>query len=128
MHTTYDIVVTREDRWWMIAVPAIDGLTQARRVTEIEEMACSLIAISTDTPLTDIAVHIVAITVPTLGDILGNARHIEELRDEARRIEAKATEATQQFAVDLTTHGIPVRDTAALLGLSPQRVSQITNA
>ena len=128
MHTNYDVVVTREDRWWMIAVPAIDGLTQARRVTEIEEMACSLIAISTDTPLTDIAVQIVAITVPTLGDILGNARHIEELRDEARRIEAKATEATQQFAVDLTTHGIPVRDTAALLGLSPQRVSQITNA
>ena len=34
MHTTYDVVVTREDRWWMIAVPAIDGLTQARRVTE----------------------------------------------------------------------------------------------
>src|SRR5665647_2131575 len=34
---TYDITVTREGKWWMVAVPAIDGLTQARRLSEIRD-------------------------------------------------------------------------------------------
>jgi hypothetical protein len=121
----YNVRVTRDGRWWMIEVPEIDGLTQARRVSEIEEMARSLIAISTDVPLADVRVRIDSIEVPTLGDIARAAHHIEDLRDEAHRLEVKAAQATQQFARDLTTHGIPVRDVAALLHLSPQRVSQL---
>lgn len=54
----YEVEVRRDGRWWMIHVPEIDQLTQARRISEIEDMARSLIAISTDTPLTDIAVRI----------------------------------------------------------------------
>jgi hypothetical protein len=41
----YEIEVTRDGRWWMIHVPEIDQLTQARHAGEIEEMAQSLIAI-----------------------------------------------------------------------------------
>ncbi len=44
----YDVNVTRDGRWWMVEVPAIDGLTQARRISEVEEMARSLIAIELD--------------------------------------------------------------------------------
>jgi hypothetical protein len=127
MHT-YDITVERDGRWWMITVPEIDQVTQARRITEIEDMARSLVAISTDAPLTDIAVHIRSISIPTLGDVASTAHHIEGQRKEVRRLEAKTAEATQQFAVDLTNRGIPVRDVAALLGVSPQRVSQLTNS
>jgi hypothetical protein len=53
----YDIEVTREGRWWMILIPAIDGLTQARYPGEIEEMARSYISVSTDTPVADIEVR-----------------------------------------------------------------------
>lgn len=127
MHT-YDITVERDGRWWMITVPEIGQVTQARRITEIEDMARSLVAISTDAPLTDIAVHIRSISIATLGDVSGTAHHIEDQREEVRRLEAKTAEAIQQFAVDLTNHGIPVRDVAALLGVSPQRVSQLTNS
>jgi hypothetical protein len=123
----YDVRVTRDGRWWMIEVPEIDQITQTRRVSEIEEMARSLIAISTDTPLADVRVHISSIAVPTLGDIARAAHQIEDLRDEARRLEVKAAKAAQQFARELTSHGIPVRDAAELLGVSPQRVSQLTS-
>jgi hypothetical protein len=35
----FDIEVTRDGRWWMIYVPVIDGLTQARHPGEVELMA-----------------------------------------------------------------------------------------
>jgi hypothetical protein len=58
MKREYKAEVTREGRWWMIYVPEIDQLTQARRVGEIEDMARELIAVSTDTPLSKIRVHV----------------------------------------------------------------------
>lgn len=41
MSKNYDVTVTRDGRWWMVGVPAIDGLTQARRLSEAAE-ACAL--------------------------------------------------------------------------------------
>ncbi|MDO3100495.1 hypothetical protein P5V86_14325 [Mycobacteroides abscessus subsp. abscessus] len=58
MHT-YDIQVTRDGKWWMINVPAIDQLTQARHEGEIEEMARDLIAVHQDIPIEDVAVQII---------------------------------------------------------------------
>ena len=46
-------------RWWMIYVPEIDELTQARHISETEDMARSLIAVSTDTPIADVGVRVV---------------------------------------------------------------------
>ena len=57
MHT-YEISVYREGRWWMIYVPEIDELTQARHVSETEDMARS-IAVSTETPIADVGVRVV---------------------------------------------------------------------
>ena len=51
----HDINVTRDGRWWMIAIPEIDGLTQAEDFDEIEVMARDY----TDTPIDEIAVRIV---------------------------------------------------------------------
>jgi hypothetical protein len=54
---TYDSEVTRDGRWWMIHIRALDGLTQARFPGEIEEMARDYIAVSTDTPIEDVEVR-----------------------------------------------------------------------
>ena len=124
----YKVEVSRDGRWWMINVPEIDQLTQARRINEIEDMAPSLIAITTDTPLTDITVQITSINVPEFGDIAGGAREIEA----ARRTAVQANEAAQRAAADyvqsLAKAGVPVRDAAALLHVSPQRISQLAKA
>jgi hypothetical protein len=58
MHT-YDAEVYRDGRWWMIRIRELDGLTQARHPGEIEDMARSYIAVSTGTPIAEIAVRIV---------------------------------------------------------------------
>jgi hypothetical protein len=46
--STYDVVVTPDDRWLMVSVPALGLLTQARHPAEVETMARSLIATSLD--------------------------------------------------------------------------------
>ena len=35
----YTATVTREGKWWMVRVGGINGLTQARRLSEAELMA-----------------------------------------------------------------------------------------
>ena len=55
----YDIMVERDGRWWMIAIPEIDGLTQAEDFDDVEEMACSYIAVATDTTPDEVGVRIV---------------------------------------------------------------------
>ncbi|MCV7088881.1 hypothetical protein H7H80_02370 [Mycobacterium interjectum] len=55
---SYDIEVTRDGRWWMIHIPAINGLTQARFPGEIEAMARDYIAVSTAAPVAEIEVRL----------------------------------------------------------------------
>ena len=68
----------------------------ARRATADRKarLPRSLIAISTDTPLDDVAVHITSITVPGVGDVAEKAAEITRLRAEAQRLEAAAGPAT----------------------------------
>jgi hypothetical protein len=66
---TFDIDVTRDDRWWMITIPELDGYvtpdgsinvgdtTQARHPGEIEDMARDYIAVTLDIPIEDVAVR-----------------------------------------------------------------------
>jgi uncharacterized protein YggE len=73
-------------------------------------------------------VHIISIDVPGLGDIAARAAAIEAARNAA----AHAAEAVQhdaaEYARALAKAGVPVRDTADLLHVSPQRVSQLAKA
>lgn len=41
----FDVYVRREDDWWIIRVPSIDAVTQARLDTQVEQMARDLIAV-----------------------------------------------------------------------------------
>ena len=114
----YKVEVTRDGRWWMVNVPELDQLTQARRIGEVEEMARSLIAISTGTRVSDIAIDIVSVNVPAVGDIASVANNVRQLRTRARDSEAEAAAATIKYSRQMADAGIPVRDIAQLLGIS----------
>lgn len=55
---TYDVNVYRDGRWWMIEVPDLDGLTQARRLSDVREEAIDYIAVATDVATSAVAVNI----------------------------------------------------------------------
>ncbi|HTQ22426.1 HicB family toxin-antitoxin system [Mycobacterium sp.] len=123
----YKIEITRDGRWWMVHIPEFDGLTQARRLSEAELMGREWIAVSTGTPINDIAVHVAGIYIDGV-DVRKGASEVSILRHQAATAEQAAQAAAGSFAKRLTGSGIPVRDIATLLGVSPQRVSQLATA
>lgn len=125
MKHEYKVEVTREGRWWMIHVPEIDQITQARRLVEIVPQAESLIAISTDKPLSEIAVRIARVTVPGLGDVAARGIEIANAREAAARAAETAQREAAEYARALGGAEVPVRDTAELLHVTAQRVSQL---
>lgn len=46
----FDVEVSREGRWWMVRIPEIDGLTQARSEDQVRRMARDYIALTLDVP------------------------------------------------------------------------------
>jgi len=108
----------------MISVPEIDGLTQARRLSEVERMARELIAVTLDLRLSQVAVEV------AFGDIDGIPvgsfiQHISSEKAEAARLEEDATAKTKTLVQQLIAHNVPLRDIGAMLGLSFQRVHQL---
>ena len=51
---------------------------------------------------------------------------VRRVRRQANELAATAAAQTEQAAIRLVARGLSVRDAAALLGISPQRVSQLT--
>lgn len=128
MKREFKIEVSRDGRWWMVRVPEIDGLTQARRLAEVESMAREYIALDQSIPLDDVSVAIVSVRLPRQRDLVESAAAVKELRERATQLEREATLKAQAYAKWLTAESIPVRDIAELLGVSPQRVSQLANS
>ena len=123
----YNITVTREGKWWMIVVPAIDGLTQARRLSEIKDMAISLIAITVDVPASHVDVNVAAMIVDGI-DLVEQRRQIDAEREAARDAELKAAALTVDLVRKLNADHVPLRDIGEAVGVSFQRVHQLLNA
>lgn len=120
----YTARVSRDGRWWMISVPEIDGLTQARRLSEVVTMARELIALTLDIGTEDIDI---ALSIDSIGDIDVQSRldEIAREREEARDVERRLAEHTRALARDLASHDVPQRDIGAVLGVSHQRANQL---
>jgi hypothetical protein len=120
----YTANVTREGRWWMVAVPQIDALTQARRLGEAGTMARELIALvlEVEPDSFDVTVEIVSVAGVDVGDRLAE---IERERTEAADLERRLAQHTRSLARDLAERDVPQRDIGAILGVSHQRAQQL---
>ena len=111
----------------MIDVPAVDGLTQARRLAEIQDMAVSLIAITVDVPSSQVGVNIVAMIVHGT-DLVERRRQIDAERETARDAEHQVAALTVDLVRKLNADHVPLRDVGEAVGVSFQRVHQLLNA
>lgn len=130
--TTYRVNVHREDRWWIIRIPSLDGtagldecLGQARRYEDIEKEARDIITVVADVaPSTiDLDVHVRVDDV----DVSAAAAEIARERRVAAEADARARQASLDIAERLKAAGVPVRDIGAVTGLSFQRVQQLVS-
>jgi hypothetical protein len=130
--STYRVDVHREDRWWIICVPQLDGnngleecLGQARRYEDIEKEARDVITVAADVaPSTiDLDVHVRIDDI----DVSAVAEAIARERAVAAEADARARQASLDVAKRLKAAGVPVRDIGAVTGLSFQRAQQLVN-
>lgn len=134
----YKVNVTRDDRWWLITVPELDGYvsadgainlsdtTQARRISEVRSQAVDFICTVTDSAPSEVGVDI-TITVGGI-DVTRRAGKVFNDRELADRYAASAQSEASRLARDMAAHGVPVRDVGEVLGVSFQRAQQLISA
>lgn len=127
--TTYRVVVTREDGHWLADVPALDGAhTYARSLAGLDRSVREVIVLAADLPddaMTGLRVDYEFRTGDPAVDSV--AADVRTLRAQADELATTASRRTAEAARQLVGHGLSVRDTAVALGISPQRVSQLTS-
>ncbi len=120
--TTYTVRAKRWEHGWELHIDGV-GVTQSHGLSDAANMAASYI-----TMMTGVAPDSVAV-VPEVGDGLdeqtAKAREAVKAADEAQR---RAAAQSRQVAHLLSRRGLSGRDISAVLGVSPQRVSQLLKA
>jgi hypothetical protein len=118
----------RSGKWWAIEVRPTGRLTQplftqARRLEQVPEVVADAVALALDIDESDVDVVVEAHTDEDT--LVAHARAAREEADRAADLaSAKMREAARCLIADQYT----VRDAGRLLGVSPQRVSQLVDA
>ena len=124
----FRVVVTREDGQWLADVPELHGAhTYARSLPSLDQAVREVVVLAADLPDEAMPELVLDYDYHT-GDpeLDATALEVRRLRRQADDLTAAATARTGHAAVQLVARGLSVRDVAALLGVSPQRVSQLT--
>lgn len=124
----YQVVASRDDGHWLADVPELQGAhTYARSLPTLDQAVREVIVLAADLPDGAMPELVIDYDYHT-GDpeLDSTAVEVRRLRREADELSAAAAVRTGQAAVKLVARGLSVRDAAALLGISPQRVSQLT--
>jgi hypothetical protein len=128
---TYQVRIWQEDDWWLARVMAatdsadtspLNALTQARNLAKIESMGRDLIATILDVDEDDFDVKFEYLLPGESGDLVCQARGARAWLDAAQALWQERSAAAARA---LAEEGYSLRETAALLGLSHQRVDQI---
>ncbi|MEL4163081.1 hypothetical protein [Corynebacterium bovis] len=104
----------------MIEVPALDRVTYATHLRDVEPTAVDLIAIMTGSSPRD---EEVAIVWPE--DIRHGIAAIKEAKVQARRAQRDAQNTIADVVAQMKSAGQSYRDIGAVLGLSHQRVARL---
>ena len=112
--------VVRSGNWWAIEVPEIPGLfTQARRLDQVAAMVQDAASLA---GLGDVDVAV----VPVLDDeTILSIEDAKRCRTTLAVATTAAAAASREAVAKLRSQGLPVRDVAQLLGISPQRISAL---
>jgi DNA-binding NarL/FixJ family response regulator len=124
----HGVVVTREGGMWLADVPGLEGAhTYARNLPSLDQAVREVIVLAADLPDEAMPGLVLDYRYET-GDpeLDATALEVRRLRRQADELAAEVAVRTGQAAVELVARGLSVRDVASLLGISPQRVSQLT--
>jgi hypothetical protein len=120
--TTYVVHAKRWSHGWELHIDGI-GVTQSRTLDGAEQMVRDYVETLTDRDVSDATV----IIKPDLGGLEAKAADVRKQIEHAQRENRQAAAASRALASELRAAGLSVSDTAAVLGVSRGRVSQLVS-
>jgi hypothetical protein len=134
MKPIYEARAWRDDDWWLVRVVGasddadlapLNALTQARTLAQVEPMARDLVATILDAEEGTFDITVNFDLSDDVGELVHQARASRAWVEAAKELwQDRSTAAARALA----EKGYSLRETAALLGLSHQRVDQLLNA
>ncbi|WGW12765.1 hypothetical protein LWF01_03040 [Saxibacter everestensis] len=123
---SYTVTVTREEGQWLADVPDVPGAhTFARTLPALDKAVREVIVLMDD--LDDDAKIALTYDFQVDDDAVLTAAHVGSERVALAEKEAALHVETREAITALQANGYSVRDAAALLHVTPGRVSQLTN-
>jgi predicted transcriptional regulator len=119
----YNVTAKRWKHGWELHIDGV-GVTQSRTLGGAEQMVRDYIETLTDKDVSGDTIVI----VPELGALDRKVTTVREQLAAADRQQQEASKAYRALAADLRAAGLSVSDTAAILGVSRGRVSQLSRA
>lgn len=116
-----------DGKWWMVEIPELGGLTQARKLTEVTLMAREFIAATLDIPIDSFEFELTIERVHEL-DIAARVARIQREKAQAAELERQANQEAQALARELAEQSLTVREIGVILGVSHQRAHQLLSA
>lgn len=119
---TFNAVARREGNWWVVEVAGV-GVTQAKRLDQVDHMAKDMVAIMEDVDSSHVQIDV---EVHVSDEIDSLRAETEELSREAENLAAKARSGKEHVMRQLQEKArLSARDIGRLTGVSHQRVSQV---
>lgn len=125
MNERIEANVHREGSWWVAEIPSLGQVTQARTISSVEEAVREVASLVKGGPAELFQVDM-DIQVKDVPEFATRAAAIRQAREQAQELERQAQEETRVLAKELKDAGVSVRDTAEFLGVSHQRIHQLT--
>lgn len=119
---SYMVTAEPDGRFWLLTVPAIDRVTQARNAKEIPAMAKDLIEIMTGEA--DAKIDVQFALPKSVRAHLANVERARALEGQSRRTAAAELRAAAQA---LRAQRLSYQDVGLVLGVSHQRAHQLVN-
>ena len=122
MSETYKVIAKRWDGGWELHIQG-EGVTQVRTLDKAEAQVRDWLATMHDKDFSDTEI----IVMPDIGDRLAKAiKQAQAKVAAAAEAQREAAEDSRTVAYKLREKGLSVTDSAAVLGISRGRVSQLT--
>ena len=113
----------RSGDWWAVTFDGPTGTfhTQARRLDQVDEMVRDILDME---GITDTEIDVIPVVSPEDQAAVTDARTAAA---EAARTADEASARSRAAVARLRAEGLTVRDIGTLLGVSPQRISQLAS-
>ena len=127
--STFTVLAKRWEHGWELEIRDADGnevgVTQSRTIAGAERMVRDYLALDLEADPESFDVEIRPVVDDETSEELAEARRLQH---EAERVQRQAAAKARLIARRLQARGLTGADIAKVLGVSPQRVSQLVNA